>query len=395
MRNIKGPFAGAENSKTSHRLIQALHVLATFLKATAQPGYLASKARYFGLFSIYATFVTALFVVATIGWDYAIDPAHAWQAIPWRLVEAASILLWGASLTWDVTAWYSRTTTVLVPLFVEGTFVHILSLLDHGNAYGVGGFVYFFVFLPFLTMAQPLLFSVLLLAAVALFPTVAQPLGLSAHLNMAIYNAYVWMVYVPVVMILLLFEYLTWQLYIYRNKMEAMAVTDSLTQIANRRHFLALASHRLSDGERRRRPVSLLFLDIDRFKSINDSYGHAVGDEVIKRVAKVIVQELREDDLIGRYGGEEFVVLLADTHAADAALIAERIRAAVSERVRIKAKTQGVSVSVGAATYTGQARDIDLDRLIHQADQALYAAKRTGRNTVVSFNDVYESQFQA
>lgn len=382
--------------EASGRFENKLRTLLTFLRATGQPDYLASKAQHFGLFSICATFVTALFVATTVCWDYAIDPLHAWQAIPWRMAEAAGVALWGLLMWRNVTSRWTRLAAFLAPLWVEGTFIHILGLLDRGNAYGIGGFLYFFIFLPFLTMAQSLRFSVLVLTVVAVFPVIAQPLGLSAHLNMVIYNAYVWMVYVPMVGILLLFEFLNWELYTYRNKMEAMAITDGLTQVANRRHFLTLASRLLSSaGQRGRQPVSLLFLDIDRFKLINDTYGHGTGDEVLKSVAKVVTQEVRDGDLVGRYGGEEFVVLLEGTRAGGATVIAERIRAAVSDRIRLpKQRTeppQIVSVSIGAATCTSHTGEMDIERLIHQADQALYAAKRTGRNTVVSFNEAHHA----
>jgi diguanylate cyclase (GGDEF)-like protein len=160
------------------------------------------------------------------------------------------------------------------------------------------------------------------------------------------------------------------------------ALVDSLTGLANRRAFLndadALAQRQAKGGE----PLAVLLADLDRFKTINDRFGHAIGDRVLQVFADTISRTLRAQDVSGRLGGEEFAILLPQTNAADAARVAERIRRSFSE----DAKTVGVhavasTVSIGVAT-TSASSAIVTD-LLAVADRALYRAKAEGRDRVV------------
>jgi len=159
-----------------------------------------------------------------------------------------------------------------------------------------------------------------------------------------------------------------------------IATTDQLTGIYNRRHFMTLLGREQERALRYGNTFSLLILYIDHFKRINDTHGHPVGDEAIKAMAGATSAHLRPTDVIGRFGGEEFVVLLPQTDEAGAIIAAERIREAVA-RVSLLTGEQTVrfTVSVGSATF---ARRAGLDQLVACADQALYAAKTGGRNRV-------------
>jgi diguanylate cyclase (GGDEF)-like protein len=159
-----------------------------------------------------------------------------------------------------------------------------------------------------------------------------------------------------------------------------IATTDALTGIFNRRHFMAVLAREQHRADRYATSFSLLMLDIDHFKRINDTYGHPVGDEAIKAMATAASKFLRPTDMIGRFGGEEFVVMLPHTDEAGAVVAAERIRQSVADVV-VSAGDQDVrfTVSIGAATYVRRAK---LDQLLECADQALYAAKSGGRNQV-------------
>ena len=159
-----------------------------------------------------------------------------------------------------------------------------------------------------------------------------------------------------------------------------IATTDPLTGIYNRRHFMTLLAREQERTLRYGNTFSLLILDIDHFKRINDSFGHPVGDEAIKAMAAAAAAHLRPTDIIGRFGGEEFVVLLPQTDEAGAVVAAERIRDAV-RRVDLLAGEQSVrfTVSIGTATF---ARPIGIEQLVACADHALYAAKSAGRNRV-------------
>ena len=162
-----------------------------------------------------------------------------------------------------------------------------------------------------------------------------------------------------------------------------LATTDPLTGVYNRRTFKELAEPLLSRARRARTAVSLLLLDIDHFKSVNDTHGHLAGDEVLARFSALVRSCLRKEDLLARYGGEEFVVLLPGTAQADAAGLAERIRKQVeSTRLHTGKDDVRVTVSVGVAGEKGELLP-SLDGILGRADQALYAAKAQGRNRVM------------
>jgi diguanylate cyclase (GGDEF)-like protein len=163
-----------------------------------------------------------------------------------------------------------------------------------------------------------------------------------------------------------------------------LASTDPLTGAYNRRTFLELIEKELSRARRFELPVSLVMLDIDHFKRINDTHGHLAGDRVLQRFADVVRAELRKEDVLVRYGGEEFCVLVPDVAGPGAVTLAGRIRAAVArEPFVIDGIEIPVTTSAGVAARIDEGPE-DLDRLVNRADEALYMAKRRGRNRVAS-----------
>jgi diguanylate cyclase (GGDEF)-like protein len=166
----------------------------------------------------------------------------------------------------------------------------------------------------------------------------------------------------------------------HASKLEQMATRDGMTGLNNKRAFLTLAETEWSRFRRYDRPLSLLVLDIDHFKSVNDTYGHDVGDRVIVQVADAC-RNKRESDIAARIGGEEFAVLLPETTLEKASAVAERLRNSIAERnLTADGRAIRVTISVGVAEAGEHTRDIT--DLIKQADLALYEAKRTGRNRV-------------
>ena len=164
-----------------------------------------------------------------------------------------------------------------------------------------------------------------------------------------------------------------------------MAITDQLTGLHNRRYMSRHLDNLLSNARRSERPLAFVIMDIDHFKHVNDTYGHDIGDEVLKEFASRIAANVRGIDLACRYGGEEFVVVMPDTDVAFAYSIAERLRQTVEANpVRIsRAPGQiNITISIGIAKMEGG--DDSADALLHRADQALYRAKRSGRNRVVA-----------
>jgi two-component system cell cycle response regulator len=161
--------------------------------------------------------------------------------------------------------------------------------------------------------------------------------------------------------------------------LEKMSVTDPLTQLFNRRHVYERLSQEAEKWERYKSPFSVLMLDIDNFKILNDTCGHQYGDEILQQVSQVIVSTVRNVDIAGRFGGEEFLVIFPEIRIDGAAVVAERIRAAISE-IDTCGKSDPITVSGGVAEYTGG----DFELLIKKADELLYAAKEKGRNMICS-----------
>jgi diguanylate cyclase (GGDEF)-like protein len=170
-------------------------------------------------------------------------------------------------------------------------------------------------------------------------------------------------------------------------RVQELATRDELTGVFNRRHFFELALRELERAARYPHPVSLLMLDVDYFKQINDTYGHLGGDQVLQAITARCRESLRDVDVIARYGGEEFLVLLPETPRAAAALAAERLRERIRrEPVLTDAGPVAVSVSIGVAGYDEHALGT-VDRLLDQVDRALYEAKRSGRDQTRIFHD--------
>jgi diguanylate cyclase (GGDEF)-like protein len=167
--------------------------------------------------------------------------------------------------------------------------------------------------------------------------------------------------------------------------LHTFATTDGLTGLFNRRHFLAVVAAEWHRFERYNRPISMLMIDIDHFKSINDVHGHDVGDRVLARVAAICQEHVRTTDILGRLGGEEFGLMLPETSSGDAAILAERLRQSIaSMRVDVAGQPVRATVSIGIS----QAKDgEDSTALLKQADVALYVAKRSGRDRVCHFGE--------
>lgn len=161
-----------------------------------------------------------------------------------------------------------------------------------------------------------------------------------------------------------------------------LSLTDSLTGLFNRRHLHSCLQGELERAYRYGRPLSLLLIDCDHFKSINDTWGHLTGDRVLEELARLISESLRACDHAFRYGGEEFIVLLSETTGADASLLADRLRCAFAGLAGVCGVQPSAqfTVSIGVAEYVAGESE---GAFIGRADKAVYAAKRSGRNCVV------------
>lgn len=166
--------------------------------------------------------------------------------------------------------------------------------------------------------------------------------------------------------------------------MEDLATHDGLTHCLNRNAAIALLGNALQRGQRTGEATSLVMLDLDHFKNVNDQYGHRAGDEVLRQFAQTARTHLRASDVLARMGGEEFALILPDTNTVGAVHVAESVRAAVEAMVvnNLKGGTLSVTVSAGVACALGGTTLTTPDQLYHRADTALYAAKEAGRNRI-------------
>ncbi len=173
---------------------------------------------------------------------------------------------------------------------------------------------------------------------------------------------------------------------IQEEQLKQLAYHDQLTGLYNRNYFLELFEHTLHHAERRDSKLALLYLDLDRFKSVNDSLGHIVGDKLLEIVARRIELTLREDDIVARLGGDEFVILLEDIHQNEQpARIASYIMAAIHKPIEIHPHVLHVTASIGISIYPQDG--LDLTNVLKNADSAMYVAKRMGRNQYHYFTE--------
>ena len=175
------------------------------------------------------------------------------------------------------------------------------------------------------------------------------------------------------------------------EQLRMVAERDALTGLNTRGHFMKRAQGLLQRSQHEKVPFSLFMIDVDHFKSINDTWGHSHGDWVLSKIAEVCAQALRPTDVIGRFGGEEFVVALPNTSAEDAQIVAERLKKRVAELpLKEEMSERRLSVTIGVAL--AHTETADLESLIKRADQTLYVGKRDGRNRVVMCREGMEEE---
>lgn len=167
---------------------------------------------------------------------------------------------------------------------------------------------------------------------------------------------------------------------IKNRTLSKLANTDHLTKISNRKHIDKILKKELKRADRYTRPLSLIMLDVDDFKKINDTYGHHIGDRVLRQISKIVCAVIRDTDYFGRWGGEEFIILTPETSLENAVILAEKIRTLISQADFEECKT--VTCSIGVSAYSGGK---DSNALINNADVALYEAKNSGKDRVLTY----------
>ncbi|WP_201353476.1 GGDEF domain-containing protein [Hydrogenimonas urashimensis] len=336
-------------------------------------------------------FASRLFLLGTlIGsglwvWDYVIDPVGAVQTVWLRLVFFVFLPVpW---LFQNIRNFRFLSSLLIgVILVTEVAFVKILTHLHMGMVYGIGGFMYYMLLPPLALQPFSLRSNIVFILMAALVPHLVALAGWAPgfeHLN---YAVLIW----PAAFLAIIIQYFYANEYKKRYELEKrlqkMSYTDTLSGLYNRRYFMRYMEKEWQRFQRGGEPFSLLMIDIDHFKKINDTYGHPTGDVVIQKVAKLLRREIREMDFAARIGGEEFAVILPDTDEQKAVEVAERIRQqAECRRFTVTGKEKiDFRLSVGIAI--AQNGD-DISQLMRASDQALYEAKKRGRNRVCFYSD--------
>jgi len=246
----------------------------------------------------------------------------------------------------------------------------------------IAGFMYWFILPVFLGLPYSRMTNVYCFLAVAILPNILVYAGIAPSFELIKYNVLIWPTCGIGILITFLLDQLYRRIFLYRREALELAHFDGLTGIANRRHLMETLERLLEFCRRHGSPMSIIIFDIDYFKQINDSHGHLIGDKVLRHIAGILKNGLRKSDFPGRYGGEEFVVVLPDTTPANAWLVAEKIRRKV-ENTPAKISEDMVlemTISAGVSGLYPSTDCFELEDLLKQADDALYQAKRAGRN---------------
>lgn len=349
----------------------------------ADPGYLQKKLDDHRSFSVAMFVLFACLGASLWAWDYATDHVGARDTVWLRL---SFLLLITISFAFK----HIRNRRLLAfismgaALLAEIIFVEILNRLNTGMTYGIGAFM-FFMFMPLvLFQGFSLRLNLCYTFAAAFTPHLLAGIGFAKGFQHNHYAVLIW----PAAVMTMLVQFAFALNYLLRYELEAAlelaSNTDPMTGVSNRRQFMPLLRLEIIRGHRLNNRVSLLMLDIDHFKKINDTYGHPTGDTVICTLANICRKESRQIDVVARLGGEEFAILLPEAGIQEALAVAERVRAAV-ENTSVKS-LDGVefrfTVSIGAAEQPPE--DNSEEKLVGMADAALYQAKTSGRNRVVS-----------
>lgn len=329
------------------------------------------------MLSIYGVAAPCLWV-----WDYVTDPIGAQNTILLRLLYLSCFAMSAAFVFYSNILVLSLASYLWI-LICEADFVLIVNRLDGGMTYGIGGFMFFMLASLVFSQCFPLLLNILMALSLALLPQLLGVAGIAHNFQQTNYAVLIW----PATFVVLFMQFFITQNYLRRydleQQLELAANTDPMTGASNRRFFMNLFTQEMTRVRRTGQCLSLLMLDIDHFKKVNDTYGHPTGDDVIRKVADICRAGAREIDVVSRLGGEEFAVLLPGTDEQGAITVAERIRT-LTEDATVKTPDNSslhFTVSLGVAKLSSEERDEGA--LMARADAALYQAKMAGRNRVV------------
>lgn len=340
----------------------------------------------FGEYRQYAIAMGCAAVALCLGlWlrDFANDPLGARHTVGIRIVMAAGVATYVLALWLPVRRGLKLATGYLAIVVIEFSVLAIWGRLATGYSGGFAGYLYIYLLTPLVLLPFSYRESVGALLLVGIVPNLQVLAGMAPGFPTASFNALVWPAFVVTAFAQRQFDRLFRRLFVSQRELAGLARQDPLTGLGNRRDFMERAAVMHAAARRYGRELCVLMIDIDHFKRVNDSHGHAAGDDVLRHLAVVLSLQLRGTDLCGRIGGEEFVVLLVETGADGGLQVAERIRAATAAAAvpsEHAPHALHITISVGVAALPDSADT--LEELLRQADGALYRAKADGRNCV-------------
>jgi diguanylate cyclase (GGDEF)-like protein len=335
-------------------------------------------------FSLRVSLAAALLTLGLWLRDFANDPVGAHRTMPIRFLMAGGVLIYAIALWRRLRRGMALLAGYVAVVVIEFVVLLIWERLSGGYAAGLPGYMYIYLLTPLMVMPFTVAEALPLLAVIGVVPNLQVALGLAPGFPLLAFNVLVWPACAIVAFSLYEFDRVIRHLFVARQEVQQLALKDALTGVGNRRYFEERAKAALASARRRGARLALLMIDIDHFKAVNDRYGHAAGDAVLRALAGTLARSLRGGDVCGRLGGEEFAAVLPDESREGAAATAERLRAAV-ERLNVGSGGKEwirFTVSVGVAAYPENGET--LSALMKRADARLYHAKEGGRNRMVA-----------
>lgn len=317
-------------------------------------------------------------------WDYVTDPLGAAHTVGLRLLYLLMLLM---TLGFAYGKSHRRLLVVVSmagAFAAETLFLAILNRLNGGMVYGLAGFLYG-MFLALLSLqCFSLRVNISYTLAGAALPHVLAVLGFAPGFLHQHYAALMWPIAILTILTQVAMAHHYLMRYELQRKLERLSITDPLTGAKNRRFFMALLADEKLRAQRMSQKLALLMLDVDHFKRVNDTYGHASGDRVICQVTDICRRMSREIDVVARLGGEEFAVFLPGSDAEQAVAVAERIRSRVEATAVQSLDGQAIHFTVSLGVAELSPNDVTEVDWLGRADAALYAAKNSGRNKVMT-----------
>lgn len=370
------------------------NILATNLNAGDKAFYGEKKFQRHRFFSAILLTIGAIVSALFWFWDYSLARDLAYNTIHLRLILMLIIAIPALYLYINLRSNYFCIIYTSSMLFGYLVLLLIMQNIHLESVYNTGAFLIFFMFVPILNLQLNNTQSVVHILAVTLSPNLFYLLGYTNNLDLLNYNILALTFAMPLlIMVLILNQLITkafvshYQLLAQKSAAEDLARKDTLTETFNKRAFHEFGEKLFLQARRYKRPLSLIMLDIDFFKSVNDEHGHIAGDDALRQTAQIIADQARGADIFCRIGGEEFALLLPETNLIESKKVAERIREKVKDHSFALNDGTSIHLTVSLGISVSSETVTSFHELIQNADKALYEAKDAGRNKIATVMD--------